>query len=79
MSRLCFFLGEMAQLHSNRIVVRRVIIASISDMKRFGKYSTFDAKCILGMLLDVIQKKSLDTSLVQNDLLEPRESNRYIR
>jgi hypothetical protein len=54
LGRLCFFFGEVAQLNSNGVVIGRVVVAVIGDLKRFWQYSTFHAKRIFGVLFDMI-------------------------
>jgi hypothetical protein len=52
-----------------------VITSIVVDLERFGEDCAFDVERVLGVLLDIVEEEALDTPLMQNDLLEARESN----
>lgn len=56
-----------------------MVVIVLSNMKRLRENRTFDTKSILGVFLDVVQEEFLDATLVEHNLLESRQTNRYIR
>jgi hypothetical protein len=70
----------MSELYCERVIVRGMIAASfIVDLERLWEDSALDVEGVLGVLLDVVEEKTLYAPLMKNDLIVARKSGGNVR
>jgi hypothetical protein len=68
----------MSQLDGDGVIVRGVVVTVVRYAKRLGHHRSFNAKSVFGVFFDVVQEKSFNPALMQDDLLETRKAHWYI-